>query len=292
MVATLKAKAANPFRDGPALLRAARADAFFPEMFKIIQDLLQTQWNMSAIRVANLQSPFDVGTLAIWDQQFKDEEGPLIFLMTKAGFSDALTEFDQGRSLTRRLKGKQEELVENLLVAQDSDEFFTFANFDRIDQHLEEVASSQTRTNAKGIQKVFDDAVGEGLTPRQIARKISAAGIEKSVPRARMIARTETIWSYNEGAMLRYEEQGVSLKEWVVTQDDLLCPWCTPMDGRVVETSSNFFDAGTSTFGLFDGVSRSLNFGTDVAHPPLHPNCRCVLVPVLEPEVNIVTIPT
>jgi hypothetical protein len=46
-----------------------------------------------------------------------------------------------------------------------------------------------------------------------------------------------------------------AMKEWIVTEDELLCPVCAPMDGERVKVGEEF----------------------SVGGPPAHPRCRCTI---------------
>lgn len=145
--------------------------------------------------------------------------------------------------------------------------------------------------------------------------------------RAENIARTETISAANAGQMQAWLEmvnRGVldrrtTRVEWVVTEDDRLCPWCAPMDGVQVEfgqlftsTHKGFPEGKPDTYSIgnerlttplrpdprsqprdaqgrftsyskrdqrdeLDGRLVPLPRPIIVAHPPLHPQCRCDL---------------
>ena len=66
------------------------------------------------------------------------------------------------------------------------------------------------------------------------------------------------------------------LSDKLVTPDDALCEFCAVMDGVKIRTADNFLPAGQRLEGA-EGGGLSSKF--DVGHPPLHPNCRCVVVP-------------
>jgi len=100
------------------------------------------------------------------------------------------------------------------------------------------------------------------------------------------MSRTGTIWAVNEGALQTYKQYHVEVVEWFVTIDDRLCEWCASMEGQKMRTGDPFFPAGDSfeidTFNAAgEEVTRVLEFPFAIYHPPLHPYCRCVLVPVL-----------
>lgn len=94
------------------------------------------------------------------------------------------------------------------------------------------------------------------------------------------IARTETIWAWNEGAVQGYIQSGVvEKKQWVSSGDSRSCDFCPTLDGKIISVEANYFEKG----GKYEVGERSLSFVyEDVGHPPLHPNCRCAIVPIIE----------
>lgn len=95
-----------------------------------------------------------------------------------------------------------------------------------------------------------------------------AAALEQnyafSEQRAETIARTETAFADVAGNVEAWKASGqVAGKEWILSEG--ACDECEPLAGVVVELDEEFpYDGG-------DG-------------PPLHPNCRCDVVPVLTTE--------
>lgn len=128
-------------------------------------------------------------------------------------------------------------------------------------------------TISKGLE------AGEGI-PR-IRNRIEEL-YEGEIPRHRalVIARTETIWAWNEGAVQGYLQSGIVEKmQWVSSGDPRTCDWCIDLDGKIVGIEVNFFDKGDN----YDVAGRILNFDyEDVGHPPLHSMCRCTIVPLIE----------
>ncbi len=301
----LVAAKTNPFRSGPAMLRSARADGWFPRVRDIARKELQQHFADAAKRAAKEQDPTSPELSDAWMQEWVAEMRTLILRMVEEGFIDTRNEFGEpelGKTDRRGVRGKQDDLElpdtgVNVLfqeapletealslteAASVDSEFLRSADLSRVTAHLEQVGASVSKRSTRVIQAVFDRANAEGMTPSKIARELRKQGAARSTPRARMIARTETIWSYNEGAQQRYSSMGVVAKEWVTTKDDLLCPFCEPMDGVIVAVGDPFFPEGDSQIvpGKESG-SQKMTFGMDVDHPPLHPNCRCTLVPVI-----------
>lgn len=82
--------------------------------------------------------------------------------------------------------------------------------------------------------------------------------------RAETIARTETAYADVQGNLEGYRASGVVQgKQWIIAQDEF-CDDCNDLDGVIVGLDEQFPDGG-------DG-------------PPLHPNCRCDILPVLTTE--------
>lgn len=101
-----------------------------------------------------------------------------------------------------------------------------------------------------------------GLTADQIDREVETYADDLLESRADTIARTEVMDALNAGQSEAFEqaqEGGLlneeATKEWIVTDDDKLCPECAEMDGQTVPIGEDFPEGD----------------------PPLHPNCRCTI---------------
>jgi len=134
----------------------------------------------------------------------------------------------------------------------------------------------------KTIEKVTVEGTNVGSLKNEIKRQIQDdLGELYARNKARVIARTEINWAFNEGALEGYKQSRVvEAKEWLVSGDDRLCEWCEPMDGVIVGLSEPYFEKGDTLIGDAGGLL-SFDYET-VEHPPLHPMCRCTLIPVLK----------
>lgn len=95
------------------------------------------------------------------------------------------------------------------------------------------------------------------------------------------IARTETLKSSNAASGWAYKQNGdVSGKEWVVNPD--ACAECESFDGKTVPLDDAFLAKGDSyDYTDEDGQEQTkVNTYDTVEVPPLHPNCRCTIIPV------------
>lgn len=102
--------------------------------------------------------------------------------------------------------------------------------------------------------------------------------------RSMNIARSETIRASNQGALQAYRQSGVvKSKQWLTFHDRRTCGWCAELDGKTVSLEENWFDVG-SEFTISTGEKNQtmkLDY-TNVDTPPLHPMCRCAIVPSFE----------
>lgn len=113
------------------------------------------------------------------------------------------------------------------------------------------------------IRADVSTALTEGWSNDQLADAI-AGNYAFSDDRAETIARTETAFADVAGNLAGYRASGqVESKQWIV--GDACCDDCADLDGVVVDLDDDFPGDGG------DG-------------PPLHPNCRCDIVPILSEE--------
>lgn len=119
-----------------------------------------------------------------------------------------------------------------------------------------------TSRQARAVANMRARMMADGKRADVIERVTDAYAKRLLRQRAEMIARTELIKAETQGQLALWKQQvaagmlpGDVLKEWIVTDDDRLCPECQDLDGNKVPLDLNFV-------GGVDG-------------PPLHPNCRC-----------------
>jgi uncharacterized protein with gpF-like domain len=126
-----------------------------------------------------------------------------------------------------------------------------------------------------------------GETISQLANRISDISDEWVEGwRSEMIARTETARAFTTGHIEAWRSTGVvSRAIWQSAGD--ACPFCLAMDGTAVELGENFFDQGDEQTADWRGQEIAMGHDySDVNGPPLHPNCRCVLIAELDESTN------
>lgn len=112
------------------------------------------------------------------------------------------------------------------------------------------------RPQAKAMEKFKAKLAAQGFSDATIKSAESEYRQRLLKQRSEMIARTETAGAWAEGNIASYREAGLAKKEFSSAND--ACPICQPLDGK------------------------TYNIGSDEVVIPLHPNCRCDWLPVIE----------
>jgi len=143
---------------------------------------------------------------------------------------------------------------------------------------VELVKEINTTTRNK-LRKTLAVGFEDGESISQLSNRVQDVFKDATRNRADMIARTESIRATNFGTLEAYRQsEVVEAQEWLAERDDRTCPYCLEMDGKVTELDKAWFKKGESL--TVDG--NTLDFDLlDVDTPPLHPQCRCTLIPVL-----------
>jgi SPP1 gp7 family putative phage head morphogenesis protein len=119
-----------------------------------------------------------------------------------------------------------------------------------------------TDTMASQISRVLAQGIAEGRGVQDIARRLANRVDKIGIERARVLARTEVIAAHAQATINSYKEmeiEGVTVRaEWATAGDDAVCPQCEDLEGQVF------------TIEQAEGMI------------PLHPNCRCAFLPVIE----------
>jgi SPP1 gp7 family putative phage head morphogenesis protein len=135
-----------------------------------------------------------------------------------------------------------------------------------ITNHGLELARGINDTSRTRLKRILINAQREGVPMPAIRKRIQAQFVDMSTWRARLIAQTETIRAYSEGALQVYREAGIEKKRWLDGQINA-CPICLNLDNQERRTDESFRD--TVVNGSYDG-------------PPAHPGCRCAVRAVVE----------
>lgn len=150
------------------------------------------------------------------------------------------------------------------------------------------------------IRAALVEAVDAGMDVRRTKKLIEEkTSNEIRGFRAERLARTETAFAHINATEMGWQESGVVLgKRFVLAPD--ACPFCVAIAEELGEKSiplgQSFFDLGKelkAEFELQDGTKKErtmvLDYSPDgrgLTIPPVHPNCRCDVLPVLPDEAE------
>lgn len=110
----------------------------------------------------------------------------------------------------------------------------------------------QNRLNLQGTMQQVADVLGVNISRSE--------GFKANFNRIQALTRTYTMNAANEGALGLYRQNGdlLSGTQFLAAHDSRVCPTCAQLDGTVWALDSN-----------------------ELVRPPVHFNCRCTLIPVL-----------
>lgn len=141
----------------------------------------------------------------------------------------------------------------NLPIHQESVSLLYTRNYEALQGINQEVA--------KQISRSLSDGFAQGQNPRTIARDLSDRVDSIGRTRATVLARTEVINAHSTSTLNRYDQAGIDevsgRAEFRTAGDSRVCPICRSLNGN------------TYTIEEARGVI------------PVHPQCRCVWLPVV-----------
>lgn len=134
-----------------------------------------------------------------------------------------------------------------------------------------EGSESYVGTMRERIKAQIIEGVEKGEGVAKLKKRITNEYQLLTAKRASMIARTETIRSANATSQDAFKQSGVvGGKQWF-TAPDCNDPECLAFDGKIIEIDDDFAKLGGGGPDIY----------TNIGYPPLHPNCRCTISPVL-----------
>lgn len=138
--------------------------------------------------------------------------------------------------------------------------------------------SQVNSTTIERLRKTLGEGLLKGEGIDKLSERVTEIYNTADENRAELIARTEVLQATNFATEEAYKQSGiVKGKEWLTAIDERTCSYCNEMDGKVIELTKNYYEDGdniTTEEGTFE-------VNKNISYPPLHPNCRCTLIPVL-----------
>lgn len=139
------------------------------------------------------------------------------------------------------------------------------------------LARSYNDTTADLLKKALNEGIQAGEALSQLAERVRSVYAYSDQHRAETVARTESFYIANEGSREAYRQSGVVTSvRWYTAEDERVCPYCGPLNGKVIGVNEVFYNKGDEIEA--DGKPLKLDYrAIDV--PPLHTNCRCFIRP-------------
>ncbi len=179
---------------------------------------------------------------------------------------------DQKKILATSVGIQSREAISVILQQSFTDGVAPLATAKRLRQHL-----GLTAGDSQALLTMEKKLTARGLPVLEIQRQLAERSSKMVRRRAVAIARTEIVTAVHEGQRELYMQAvdhgllnpKVTVREWIVTLDDLLCPICIPFDGTTATISGQFP-------GGYGG-------------PPAHPLCRCTVAirPFGKPKTEV-----
>jgi len=156
-----------------------------------------------------------------------------------------------------------------------------------------EFARGVTGVTESTLRGLVATAQEEGWSVPRLRDEITGLFDAYDRDRAEMIARTETIRSSNAGTMEAWRLAGIERKRWYASIDGRQCAWCEDMHNRYgpgtdgISMTQTFakegdrLEADQEVGGAVQTRTMTVTY-ENVYHPPLHPNCRCTILAVVE----------
>jgi HK97 family phage portal protein len=161
-----------------------------------------------------------------------------------------------------------------------------------VDSHVARLASETNAYTRVQLRDLLGDGMDRGETIDQLKRRVQAWASEVGDSsrgvgwRAARIARTESARAFMAGQEEAWKQSGVVAgKRWLLAPD--ACEFCEAAaaefnSSRTVPLGRAFYPLGATLTGTQGGVMR-FDY-EEVGGPPLHPQCRCDLIPVFHDE--------
>lgn len=135
---------------------------------------------------------------------------------------------------------------------------------DHIARNVEKFTRSLLDTDREHLANIITNGLQDGKSVPEIRKEIESTFDQYSRMQAQRITRTEVIRASNQAALDAYRRSSiVEGKQWITfgAVDE-----CAKYNGKIESLDSKFYSDVTE---FKDG------------DPPLHPNCKCVLVPIV-----------
>ncbi len=145
--------------------------------------------------------------------------------------------------------------AEFAIVMMDGENYAIGAAARKAADILQKRAAKWTQTVTENIVEMLTEGAKSSESPLKVAKELENAG----VAHAETVARTEMARAREMANLDIMKAQNVEKVQFIASEDERMCPICGQYHGKV-------YDVGSAPV------------------LPLHPNCRCTLVPYIDPN--------
>lgn len=150
---------------------------------------------------------------------------------------------------------------------------------DAIHASIQRMAAHYNADTLKALADTLAEGTLNGESLSKLKKRVEAVYQDAKGYRAERVARYETVKGSNAATEAAYRQTGyVTHKKWYTNPG--ACEYCRAMDGKTVALGKSFIEIGDSVAGD-EGGEYAVAYDT-VLFPPLHPNCRCTIIPVID----------
>ncbi len=254
---------------------ADMSEAEFENIYKVFALRVTPYKNQLAEKVKGFNADQKAEVLKNLPNAVKAKAVDPADLFDRQTFVTAL--IDLSEPLLIDLYGKEGEAAAELIGAGKFD-ILTPEVRKAIKDSVELMSNKYNDATLDMLKSKLEQGIGQGASLPELQDLVSQVYEFSDETRAERVAETETFRIANDATKQAWKQTGVvkSLK-WYTAEDERVCPFCAPLQGKVVSIEENFFDKGDS-LSAEDGKTLDLNYA-DVGAPPLHPSCRCYIRP-------------
>lgn len=174
--------------------------------------------------------------------------------------------------------GKEQGALALIFAGDEDGEFVLNARYQKyVEKRTQKMAQNFNDQTLEKLNKSLAEGIQAGENLDKLRKRVDEVYGDAERYRTLRVARTETLNASNEATNEAYRQTGyVKGKEWYVNPD--ACDLCTPFEGKTIGLDDTYVKEGESYEDASGEVHE--NSYDDIDSPPLHPNCRCTILPV------------
>lgn len=167
-----------------------------------------------------------------------------------------------------------------LIFAGDEESVFKISDAQKIavTDNLKRMAKNYNEETIEKLTATLSAGLQEGESLSKLAKRVTTVYEEAKGYRAKRVAQTESLKASNNATNFAYKQTGyVKSMKWFANPSH--CGYCSTLDGKEVGLDDNFANLGEQIKDADSDAVYVLDY-ENIKTPPVHPNCKCTIVPV------------